>query len=145
MHVNEHTHDFTAWYGDGADGSCPNAEQWARLFGLPADRPVTLVNLFKLRDVAVYPDENGISGADAFARYSSVSIPAMQRAGGSFHYAGPHRGAFLGEEEDWDIVAIGTYPNLDCLIALYADPDYRAVFHHRTAACARQSVFVCAD
>lgn len=146
MNVNKLTSDFLGWYGDGRDGGCPTAEQWSRLFSRPSDKPVTLINLFKVRDVAQYSDgEAGVSGNDAFSRYSSVSIPTMERVGGKFLFVGPYQGAFLGEEEDWDLVAIGSYPNMESLIALYSDERYRSVCHHRTAACKRQKVFVCGE
>ncbi|MCK7612182.1 DUF1330 domain-containing protein [Roseibium sediminicola] len=143
MNVNEQVNQFTAWYGPGTDGSSPTVDQWAQILGRPADKPVTLINFFKLRDKADYPQGTGeTSGQDAFASYASVSIPAMQRAGGRFLHVGPFQGMFLGETEDWDVVAIGTYPNLGALTALYSDESYRGAFHHRTAACERQKVLV---
>ena len=45
----------------------------------------------------------------------------MAEAGGEFLFVGPYQGGFLGSEEDWDLVAIGRYPNMQSLIALYAD------------------------
>ena len=138
--------DLLAWYGAGEDGSCPTAEQWERLLSRPADRPVTLVNFFKIRGEADYETgEQGISGQDAFSRYAAISIPTMERVGGKFLYVGPCQGAFLGEEEDWDLIAVGSYPDLEALVALYSDEGYRAVFHHRAAACEKQKVLVAAE
>lgn len=34
------------------------------------------------------------------------------------------------------------YPGPDALWALFSDPGYRAAYHHRTAACARQKVML---
>lgn len=145
MHVNKLLEDFAANYDDGADGSCPTANQWKRILERPADEPITLINFFKLRPTADYQNgEPDVSGEDAFSRYASVSMPTMERVGGKFLFVGNHQGAFLGEDEDWDIVAIGSYPNLDALVGLYADKGYQHAFHHRTAACERQKVFVCA-
>lgn len=122
---------LSAAYGDGADGATPTSTQWQRLLDRPADQPVTLLNLFKIRDQA------------AFDRYAEVSIPAMQKAGGTFLMIAPCAGAFLGEDEDWDLVAIGRYPDAAALLRLLDDPDYQAAFPHRTAACARQKVLIC--
>lgn len=146
MNVNEQVSQFTVWYGPGTDGSSPTADQWAQILGRPADKPVTLINFFKLRDKADYPQgATDASGHDAFASYASVSIPAMERAGGRFLHVGPFQGMFLGETEDWDVIAIGAYPNLEALTALYSDENYRDAFHHRTAACERQKVLVSGD
>ncbi|MEQ8815109.1 MAG: DUF1330 domain-containing protein [Thalassobaculum sp.] len=152
MTVNPETEtqveQLRGWYGDGRDGTCPTSDQWRGVLERSPASPITLINFFKLRPVADYPDNsaeasNGLSGQAAFDRYAEVSVPAMQRAGGRFLLVGPFEGSFLGTPEDWDLVAVGSYPNTRAFLALYTDPDYRAAFRHRTAACARQKVMVC--
>ena len=135
-------------YGDGAGGAAPTAAQWRHVVERPADGPITLINFFKMRDRADYPEGSGApeapgSGEEAFARYAEVSVPSLDKVGGKFLLLAPFEASFLGEEEDWDLVAIGSYPNTESLLALYEDPDYRAVFFHRAAACARQKVLIC--
>lgn len=142
--------NFVDWYGNGLDGSCPTNQQWQRILNLPADAPVTLINFFKLNEVADYPAgfagmEIDVSGQDAFNRYASVSIPTMDKVGGRFLHVGPFAGQFIGNEEDWDIIAIGSYPNRQALLDLYSDEGYRNVFVHRSAACARQKVLMAAS
>jgi len=147
--MNKQAQQFCEWYGDGHDGSCPTAKQWARILTCPPSQPITLVNFFKLRENACYGSSKtdrdvNISGNDAFNRYASVSIPAMENIGGKFLHIGPFVGTFLGDEEEWDVTAIGAYPNVKALVALYTDRAYREAFVHRTAACARQKVLICA-
>lgn len=148
--MNEQIQQLCEWYGDGSDGSCPTAVQWARILAQPSGKPVTLVNFFKLRANAQY-EENGVendlpgSGDDAFGRYAAVSIPTMEKVGGNFLHVGPFVGTFLGEDEDWDIIAIGAYPTLKSFLGLYTDKEYRKAFVHRTAACERQKVLICAN
>ncbi len=135
---------FLSWYGDGSDGSAPTPALWMRLVDWPADTPITLINLFKLRDAAEYGNgDEGGSGQEAFSRYAAVSMPTMERVGGKFLLVGPYQGMFLGADEDWDLIAIGQYPTVEACLALYGDPAYRAAFQHRTAACARQKVMIC--
>lgn len=146
MNVNLTQTEFTQWYGAGNDGNAPTVAQWSEVLARPADKPVTLINFFKLREKARYDDkQDEVSGEDAFGKYAAVSIPTMERVGGKFLFVGPYKGMFLGQDEDWDLVAIGSYPDLQALVALYADQGYREVFHHRTAACERQKVIVCGD
>ncbi|ASP33117.1 DUF1330 domain-containing protein [Labrenzia sp. VG12] len=146
MTVNQQTLQFADWYGPGLDGTSPTETQWADLLGRAPDKPVTLINFFKLREKALYQDDaETVSGQEAFSNYASVSVPAMERAGGRFLYVGPFQGMFLGETEDWDLIAIGAYPDLKAFTALYSDEAYRGAFHHRTAACERQKVIVCGD
>jgi len=135
------------WYGDGNDGSCPTEQQWRSILSQPAHSPIVLINFFKLRELARYDTaasstQASISGADAFNQYASVSIPTMESVGGKFLHVGSFGGVFLGNDAQWDIVAIGSYPNLDALLALYTDKHYRQAFKHRTAACEYQQVLI---
>lgn len=144
MNADDLTRQFAEWYGDGR--AAPSHEQWRKLFSRDEESPVVMINFFKFRKTADYGDGSAeVPGADAFSAYSSVSIPTMDRVGGTFLFVGPCAGSFLGEEEGWDLIAIGSYPNLSSLIDLYGDEDYRNAYRHRSAACERQKVFVCGD
>ena len=133
---------FMEWYARfGA--AAPSQEQWRAILSRPADQPFTLINFFKFFERAAYADgAEAASGEEAFARYAAVSGPALERAGGRFLHVGPFVGAMLGAAEDWDLVAIGAYPDLSAFTRLYADPAYRAAFAHRVAACERQKVLI---
>jgi len=134
-----------AAYGDGSDGTAPSERQWAALFDRDPDAPVTLVNFFKMRDAADYPEdeEEDGTGQEAFDRYAAVSVPSMKAAGGTFLMVGPAAGAFCGPEEDWDLVVVGAYPDIHALFRLFENPAYQTCYRHRTAACAKQKVIVC--
>jgi len=135
------------WYGNGADGSAPTPAQWRALLERPGDRPITLINFFKMRVDAAYPagtPDSAVSGETAFARYAGVSVPSVEKVGGKFLLLAPFAFSLLGSEEDWDLVAIGSYPHASALLALLEDVDYRAAYPHRTAALARQKVQACA-
>tara|TARA_R110000868_G_scaffold194713_1_gene440338 strand:- start:128 stop:586 length:459 start_codon:yes stop_codon:yes gene_type:complete len=140
--------EYIESYGRGGDGNSPTADQWARILERPVTDPLTLINFFKFRTRADYGDavdtDTSVTGAEAFNRYANVSIPTMERVGGQFLHVGPFAGSFIGADEDWDLVAIGAYPNLEALNALYSDAGYRAAFIHRSAACERQKVLICA-
>ena len=58
----------------------PAAGQWDRLLAVPADRPLSLVNLFAFREVAAYEDpaEAAVTGRAAFDRYAAVSALSSQ-------------------------------------------------------------------
>ena len=137
--------ELVAAYGNGADGAAPTPRQWAALLARPADAPISLVNHFELRDAADYggaadaPTEPG-SGREAFMRYSAVSGPCLEKAGGRFLLLGPFEGGVIGADEDWDLVVVGRYPTTDALFALFDAPEYRAAWMHRRAAVARQRV-----
>lgn len=125
----------------------PAPHQWESLLSIPADRPVSLVNLFAFRDVAEYDAgsrEGPVTGRDAFDSYAAVSAPALDRVGGRFVHFGSHHGNLVGDDETWDLVVVGEYPSVDALLTLHEDPAYREAYRHRVAACARQRVLVSA-
>ena len=129
-------------YGDGSDGGAPTPEQWRRILERNPETGFSLVNLFKFRETADYGDtsEPETSGSEAFQRYANVSVPSMHKAGGEFLAVAPFAGSLLGPDHDWDLIAIGKYPNLAAFEALYTNPEYIEAFRHRTAAVARQEV-----
>ena len=133
-----------AQYGTGRDASSPTRAQWERVFARNPEQPITLINFFKLRETALYGSENdlGGSGQEAFDRYAAVSIPSMEAAGGKFLMVAPFEGTFAGDDRDWDLIAIGSYPDVHALLRLYENPEYQKVFFHRTAACAAQEVLI---
>lgn len=142
MDVNATLTALIEHYGDGSDGTAPTPAQWRRILGRDPALPFALVNFFKFKAEAAYgaSDEPARSGDEAFQRYAEVSLPAMQAAGGAFLAVAPYAGAFVGAEQDWDLVAIGKYPNLRAFMALHENPDYIRAYRHRKAALARQSV-----
>ena len=145
MNIEEMRDQFVQWYGDRGDGPVPQPGQWARILGRPPEDPVTLINFFKFRDLADYGHgEESTTGQAAFEKYTAVSIPGMARAGGTFLMVAPFEATLIGPEEDWDLVAVGSYPNLQAFLDLYRDEAYRAAFRHRSAACARQKVLLAA-
>jgi uncharacterized protein (DUF1330 family) len=101
----------------------------------PADAPVTVINFFKLRAVA-----GSSTGMQEMMSYAAVSGPTLEKVGGRFLVSGPFQGTLMGEEEDWDLVAIASYPNRDALVALHDDSAYREAWSHRVAAVERQRV-----
>jgi len=100
-----------------------------------------------LRTVAKYEEDEPApapagSGAEAMMRYAAVSGPALEKIGGRFLLTGPFEMSLMGEDESWDMLAIGSYPSLDALLAVFEDEKYADAFCHRRAAVLRQRVRV---
>lgn len=132
-------------YGACAEAGMPSRDMWARLGEIAPDQPVTLVNFFKMRDRAAYPagfseDDTDVNGSTAFNRYAAVSMPTLENVGGRFLVVAPFGGTFIGETEDWDLVAVGTYPRPSAIVSLFEAPEYERAYVHRKAACASQRV-----
>lgn len=108
--------------------------------------PVTVVNLFKLREVALYPPglpHPAASGLEAMLAYAAVSAERLAAVGGRFLSQGLMVGSLWGDDEvDWDLVVVADYPDIGAVRALLDDPQYRDAFEHRRAAVDRQRVVV---
>lgn len=138
---------IVAKWGTQATG-VPHQAVWNAIAQCGEDQPLTLVNYFKMRETASYEAghadaQSGLSGQEAFQRYGAVSMPGLEQVGGRFLMVAPFMGSFIGAAEDWDLVAIGSYPNPGALLALFEMDAYREAYAHRVAACAEQRVSVC--
>ncbi|GGX69793.1 hypothetical protein GCM10007385_43760 [Tateyamaria omphalii] len=145
--IQNRIESILANWGTSSNG-LPDEATWDALAQCAKDQPVTLVNFFKMRDSASYPSgtamvEDRISGQDAFQRYAAVSIPSVEQAGGKFLMVAPFACTFIGPTEDWDLVAIGSYPNPGTLLSLFEMDAYREAYIHRVAACRDQRVSLC--
>ncbi len=134
---------LVGWYGDGSDGAVPRPEQWAQILDRDPNQGMTLINFFKFRVMADYASGDAkISGSEAFDKYAAVSVPTMERVGGKFLLVAPFEASLIGDGEDWNLIAIGSYPNQKAFLDLYQDESYRKAFKHRTAACVSQKVLI---
>lgn len=138
---------IVAKWGTKAD-SVPHQAVWDAIAQCAEDQPLTLVNHFKMRETASYEAGHaeagsGLTGQEAFQRFGAVSMPGLEQVGGRFLMVAPFMGSFIGAAEDWDLVAIGSYPNPGALLALFEMDAYREAYAHRVAACADQRVSLC--
>lgn len=107
--------------------------------------PVTVVNMFKLREVAAYPSgaARATSGLEAMLAYAAVSGDRLAAVGGRFLSQGTMVGSLWDDDEiGWDLVVVAEYPHIGAIRALLDDPLYRDAYEHRRAAVARQRVII---
>ena len=98
--------------------------------------PISMVNLLKFKDKAIYEDgrNTNLSGKEAYGLYAKDVIKFVEKYGGSFVFAGEVSRLMLGEVEDlWDMVAIAKYPNRKAMMDMTLDPDYQKIHVHREA------------
>jgi len=133
--------ELTARYGEGKN--YPTRSQWESLLDGDLDSPLTVVNFFKLRDVADSNlTEETMSGEQAFAAYAKTSVPKVSEVGGEFTLRGVVESDFIGQDlESWDIIAIAQYPKRENFLQLLMDQDYSEAFKYRQAAVENQNVF----
>ena len=120
----------------------PDREAWAIFKGLPANAPIHMLNLIRLREVATYPDghedhDRGLSGLEAYRAYGRTTAHILARVGGRQVWAGKPEVTVTGpQSEAWDLAFIAQYPDARAFIEMVRDPEYRLLVTHRTAGVA---------
>lgn len=123
----------------------PSAERLQALLSDTSTGPVTMLNLLKFRDKAVYKDgrPGAIAGVAAYMRYATEMRKIVERAGGRFLFSGRVSGLVVGDvEELWDVVAIVEYPSRAEFQRLVTSPEVQAIGIHREAGLAGQLLIV---
>ncbi len=114
----------------------PDAEQIRRLVSSSDPGPIVMVNLLRFKERADGLDE-GISGAEAYARYAEGVAPHLERVGGRLLEAVACEEGVIGPaRSEWDMVALVSYPSREAFLTMTADPDYLEIHRHRVAALA---------
>ena len=114
----------------------PNEEQLNGFLENPETGPISMVNLLKYKDKAIYEDgrDAGLTGEQAYGLYAAEVINFVEKYGGEFVFAGKVSRLMLGEVEDlWDAVAIAKYPSRKAMLDMTMDPEYQKIHVHRDA------------
>jgi uncharacterized protein (DUF1330 family) len=123
----------------------PTEQQLADLTASTDDGPVVMLNLLRFKDRADGIDE-GMSGAEAYARYSAATEPFLRAVGGTLRVVLQAQNTIIGPEgREWDLVLLVEYPSRAKFMEMAANPEYLKVHVHREAALADSRLIPCAD
>jgi uncharacterized protein (DUF1330 family) len=124
----------------------PTMEQLSALQASPDEGPVVMLNLLRFRDQAIGIDAaEGLTGAEAYARYGTEVTRFLTRAGGRVLLALAPQESVIGPAAgDWDLVLAVQYPSRSAFLGMIADPEYLAVHGHRAAGVADSRLVACA-
>ena len=114
----------------------PNEEQINGFLENPEIGPISMVNLLKFKDRALYEDgrDTDLTGEEAYRLYAAEVINLVEKYGGEFLFAGKVNRLMLGEvEEMWDSIAIAKYPSRKAMFEMTMDPEYQKIHVHRDA------------
>jgi uncharacterized protein (DUF1330 family) len=116
----------------------PTPAQFERLAASPEEGPVVMINLLRFKAVADGIDAaDGISGAEAYARYGAAAQRFLDAVGGKLLLAVAATESVIGPEEgEWDLVLAVRYPSRQAFLQMVSDPGYLAIHAHRAAALA---------
>ena len=121
----------------------PNAEQFLEYVNSDLDGEVVMVNLLKFKKAA---GSGQGSGADAYNRYGDAVRKMVEEKGGTILWVGQPRHVFIGDPEanDWDAVALVSYPNRQAFIDMVSTPAYTDAHTHREDGLERTVIIACA-
>ena len=123
----------------------PSEQQLADLIASTDEGPVVMLNLLRFKEHADGVDE-GLSGAEAYARYSAATEPFLRAVGGRLRVALQAQEAVIGpEDREWDLVLLVEYPSRAKFMEMAANPESVKVHAHREAAIADSRLIPCSD
>jgi uncharacterized protein (DUF1330 family) len=121
----------------------PNPEQFADYLKSDNGGEVVMLNLLKFKARA--EGEEG-SGRDAYNRYGDEVLKMVEERGGTLLWQGRADHVFIGDVDanDWDAVALVSYPSRQSFIEMVSTPEYEKSHEHREAGLADTVVIACA-
>ena len=123
----------------------PTEQQLAEIVSSTDDGPVFMLNLLRFKELADGIDE-GVSGAEAYARYSAATEPFLHAVGGRLKVAIQPQQTVIGPaESEWDLILLVEYPSRAKFMEMAANPEYMKIHAHREAALADSRLIACAD
>jgi uncharacterized protein (DUF1330 family) len=102
---------------------------------------VVMLNLIRLRteaDYSAFPDlapAEPISGRAAYDLYIELTLPFLERSGGSLDLLAEGGSWLIGpEDERWDLALLVRQKDMETFFEFEQDTDYMKILGHRTAA-----------
>lgn len=120
----------------------PNPEQFADYLASDNGGEVVMLNLLKFKARA--EGEQG-SGRDAYSRYGDEVLKMVEARGGTLLWQGRADHVFIGDVDanDWDAVALVSYPSRQAFIEMVSTPEYERAHEHREAGLEDTVVIAC--
>lgn len=121
----------------------PTAKQVQDLTESPDSGPVVMLNLLRFKSQADGIDE-GVSGAEAYARYSAAAESFLRGVGGRLLMAVEPQQSVIGPPDgEWDLVLLVEYPSRAKFLEMATNQDYLKAHAHREAALEDSRLIAC--
>jgi len=111
-------------------------EQWETLAQMGDIGPVYMINMFKFRERAEYPDgrESDLSGVEAYGLYGAETAKLLSAMGATIAHSSEFVDMIVGEVENlWDSMAIVDYPSLPQFMEMVGSDAWQKHAIHREA------------
>jgi uncharacterized protein (DUF1330 family) len=121
-----------------------NRDQLAAMITIEDDAPFYMVNFIKFREFAAYPDGSDptLTGREANARYNA--LPIILEIGGRPVFVAEVEQQLLGDDTEWDQVAIVLYPSREAFVSMLERPGFQEISGHKDAGVEKSLVLVTA-
>jgi uncharacterized protein (DUF1330 family) len=105
----------------------PTPEQVERLMASDDQSPTIMINLLRFQERADGIDEaDGITAADAYARYAAGVEPFLAGVGGRLLLAVAATESVVGPYDgEWDMMVAVEYPSRAAFLKMATNPEYR--------------------
>jgi uncharacterized protein (DUF1330 family) len=126
----------------------PTKEQFTEFAHGTRDGEVVMINLLHF----ARPEEAGdaaaadeSSGAGAYREYSDQVVKMVESRGGKVIWTGRPENVLIGDSEadDWDLVALVSYPSRAAFIDMVTSPKYEEAHAHRERGLDRTVLLAC--
>ncbi|MBC7005203.1 DUF1330 domain-containing protein [Photobacterium sp. BZF1] len=114
----------------------PSDKQMERLNNEPESGEIHLLNLFRFKETAVYPDgrESTLTGKEAYQLYGKPMLEVLDKYGAEVVFYSEITGLIIGEvDELWDAFVIVKYPSRQALLDMTSSEEFKALSIHREA------------
>ncbi len=109
----------------------PTPEAIQRLAGAPESGRVVMLNLLKFKP----------GGAPSYAEYGRHVAKILERIGGKILFAGQVSQSVIGNNGDWDAIAIVEYPSRKVFLEMGMSAEYQAIHHFRDEGLERTELY----
>ena len=124
----------------------PTREQFTEFAHGTRDGEIVMINLLHFADAGT-PDGVGAeaTGAGAYRDYSDQVVKMVEARGGRVIWTGRPEHVLIGDPaaDDWDLVALVSYPSRAAFIDMVTSPTYEAAHAHRERGLDRTVLLAC--
>jgi uncharacterized protein (DUF1330 family) len=126
----------------------PTREQFTEFAHGRSEGEVVMINLLHFAKPDPKPDASATkttTGASAYRDYSDEVVKMVESRGGKVIWTGRPENVLIGDSEadDWDLVALVSYPSRAAFIDMVTSPKYEEAHTHRERGLDRTVLLAC--
>ncbi|HUE07571.1 MAG TPA: DUF1330 domain-containing protein [Acidimicrobiales bacterium] len=127
----------------------PTREQFTEFAHGRSEGEVVMINLLHFAETDAEPDagagSKATTGASAYRDYSDQVVKMVESRGGKVIWTGRPENVLIGDSEadDWDLVALVSYPSRAAFIDMVTSPKYEEAHTHRERGLDRTVLLAC--